>query len=116
MQAKVLSNDLFTIAKKALVSGGNFMTGGLYILIVLGTSVLSFVTQAFVFVSVLYLLLTSESGGVMYQALDMVPLSHITRQRCATVLDRAVSSVLLATTKTMFFQVYSSIYMFKLSP
>ncbi len=100
-----LQKDVYSAGKQFLVSSSKIMTGGMYFIVVLGLGVFNFISQALVFFSVLYFLITSKSDGVMYQVLDMVPVSDQTRQRCATVLDHAVSSVLLTTTKTMFYQV-----------
>jgi hypothetical protein len=100
------------VGKTVLVSGTNLMGRGFYFMLFLWNSlasgaagVINFFTQSVIFFSVLYYLITSESGGVMNQILNMVPLSDPIRSRCATVLDHAVSSVLLATLKTAFFQV-----------
>lgn len=91
--------------KNLLKSGEGFMTGSFYVLVVFGTIVANFVKQLIVFVIVLFFLITSETGGVMEQALEVVPLSEVTRQKCATVLDRTISAVLLTTGKLMLFQV-----------
>lgn len=79
--------------------------GSFYVLIVYGTIVANFIKQLIVFVFVLFYLITSERGGVMEQALQVIPLSRATRVRCATVLDKTISIVLLTTGKLMFFQV-----------
>ncbi|CAM6039777.1 unnamed protein product [Sphagnum compactum] len=99
------------VGKTVLVSGTNLMGRGFYFMLFLWNSlasgaagVINFFAQSVIFFSVLYYLITSESGGVMNQILNMVPLSDQIRSRCATVLDHAVSSVLLATLKTAFFQ------------
>ncbi|CAK9207081.1 unnamed protein product [Sphagnum troendelagicum] len=99
------------VGKTVLVSGTNLMGRGFYFMLFLWNSlasgaagVINFFAQSVIFFSVLYYLITSESGGVMNQILNMVPLSDPIRSRCATVLDHAVSSVLLATLKTAFFQ------------
>jgi len=105
MHTNFLQKDVYSAGKQFLVSSSKIMTGGMYFIVVLGLGVFNFISQALVFFSLLYFLITSKSGGVMYQVLDMVPVSDQTRQRCATVLDHAVSSVLLTTTKTMFYQV-----------
>jgi hypothetical protein len=109
MHTNFLQKDVYSAGKQFLVSSSKIMTGGMYFIVVLGLGVFNFISQALVFFSLLYFLITSKSGGVMYQVLDMVPVSDQTRQRCATVLDHAVSSVLLTTTKTMFYQLLSSL-------
>ena len=91
---------------KNLVSrGGGVFKGGFSVFVVLGSNVANFVKQVIVFVVVLFFLITSEAGGVMEQALEMVPLSEVTRQKCAAVLDRTISTVLLSSGKLMIFQV-----------
>ncbi|KAG0612199.1 hypothetical protein M758_6G009500 [Ceratodon purpureus] len=80
------------------------MTGGFPILVVLGSNVASFIKQVVMFAVVLFFFITSETGGVMEQALEMVPLSEVTRQKCAFVLDRTISTVFLTTGKSMLFQ------------
>lgn len=81
------------------------MTGGFSVLVVLGSNVASFIKQVVMFAVVLFFFITSETGGVMEQALEMVPLSEVTRQKCAFVLDRTISAVFLTTGKLMLFQV-----------
>ncbi|CAK9234242.1 unnamed protein product [Sphagnum troendelagicum] len=105
--------DVYSAGKQFLVSSSKIMTGGMYFIVVLGLGVFNFISQALMFFSLLYFLITSKAGGVMYQVLDMVPVSDQTRQRCATVLDHAVSSVLLTTTKTMFYQASLTYLLFR---
>lgn len=104
-QEKFEKRELRQAMKNFVKSGEGFMTGAFYVLVVLGSIVANFVKQLIVFVFVLFFLITSEAGGVMEQALEVVPLSQVTRQKCATVLDRTISAVLLTTGKLMFFQV-----------
>ena len=103
-QEKFKNGEVSNIWQKFTNHGSMVVTGGLYILLMLGASVYNFVTQTVVFVTVLYYCITSESGGVMYQILDLIPLSTATRHRCATVLDHTISKILLTTTKTTVFQ------------
>lgn len=99
------------VGKTVLTRGTNMVTSGASMFIFVSSAIASgaaelfnFVTQSLLFFSVLYYLITSKTGGVMEQILEMVPLSEPTRRGCADVLDHAVSSVLLATVKTAFFQ------------
>lgn len=99
------------VGKRVLSSGTNMVTSGASMFFFVSSVIASgaaelfnFVTQSLIFFSVLYYLITSKTGGVMEQLLEMVPLSGHTRRDCAHVLDHAVSSVLLATVKTAFFQ------------
>lgn len=73
------------------------MSGSYSILVGLGTDVANFVKQVLVFVAMLFFLITSENGGVMEQVLHMIPLSELTRHKCASVLDRTISAVLVTT-------------------
>ncbi|KAL2611246.1 hypothetical protein R1flu_022938 [Riccia fluitans] len=110
-KAKELAQSSTDVGKKVIYSGTNLMASGASMMIFISSSIASgaaglfnFLTQTVVFFSVLYYLITSSAGGVMKQILDMVPLSETTRKSCAKVLDHTVSSVLLATVKTAFFQ------------
>ncbi|BBN17331.1 hypothetical protein MPTK1_7g13690 [Marchantia polymorpha subsp. ruderalis] len=110
-KAKVLAQSSSDVGKKVIYSGTNLVASGASMLIFVWSTIASgaaglfnFLTQTVVFFSVLYYLITSSAGGVMEQILDMVPLSETTRKSCANVLDHTVSSVLLATVKTAFFQ------------
>lgn len=99
------------LSKRLMASSTIILTGGANILLFMCVSIVSgaaglvnFISELMVFLWLLYYLMTSDSGGVMDHALDMVPISKSTRVRCAQVLDHAVSSVLLATAKLTFFQ------------
>ena len=107
-QALQKSSD---IGKTLVVSGSSLMGKGFYLVLFLWSSIASgavelinIITQTIIFFSVLYYLITSEP--VMNQVLNMAPLSDSVRSRCATVLDHAVSSVLLANLKAAAFQVF----------
>ncbi|CBI34857.3 unnamed protein product, partial [Vitis vinifera] len=99
------------VSKQVLASGTMVLTGGanmlfsMAVLIVSGAAeLLNFISQLMVFLWLLYYLITTDSGGVMDHVLGMLPLSKSTRDRCAQVLDNAVSSVLLASAKVALFQ------------
>ncbi|EFJ38055.1 hypothetical protein SELMODRAFT_73510 [Selaginella moellendorffii] len=108
---KQVSETGAEIGKRVLLGGSHVVYGGTSIAMAVGSSIASgaagifhFLTQAAVFFSLLYYLITSQSGGVVEQVLGMIPLSETARIRSATVLNRAVSSVLLATVKSAFYQ------------
>lgn len=97
---------------KRVAAGGRSVFGGAAgLLLSLGLAVLSgaaevinFVSQTTVFVWVLYYLITAESGGATEQVVGMLPVSDAMKGRCVEVIDRAISSVLLATAKIAIFQ------------
>lgn len=97
--------------RRLLASGTTVLAGGVNFLFFMAVSIVSgaagllnFISGFMVFLWLLYYLITAESGGVMDHVLEMLPLSRFTRARCAHVLDQAVSSVLLAAAKVIFFQ------------
>lgn len=99
------------VSKRVLASSSMVLAGSVNMLFSVAVSIVSgaagllnFISQLMVFFWLLYYLITSDSGGVMDHVLGMLPLSKLTRVRCADVLDNAVSSVLLATVKVTFFQ------------
>ncbi|KAH7440743.1 hypothetical protein KP509_03G008500 [Ceratopteris richardii] len=99
------------VGKQVAISSSTILVGSMYFMVSVAYSiasgaagVLRFFMQGVVFFSVLYYLIVSETGGVMKQVLSIVPLSESTRNRCASVLEDTVSSVLLSTAKAALFQ------------
>ncbi|OMO69324.1 hypothetical protein COLO4_29131 [Corchorus olitorius] len=104
LQSLDVSKRVLLSCSMVLASGANLLFF-VAILIVSGAAgLVNFIFQLMVFLWLLYYLITSESGGVMDHVLGMLPVSRSTRNRCAQVLDHAVSSVLLATAKLTLFQ------------
>ncbi|KAK9117293.1 hypothetical protein Sjap_016240 [Stephania japonica] len=99
------------VPKRVFASGSMVLMGSanmffsFVVSIVSGAAeLLNFISQLMVFFWLLYYLITSDFGGVMDHVLGMLPISKLTRVRCAEVLDRAVSNVLLAAAKITIFQ------------
>ncbi|XWS32725.1 hypothetical protein CRYUN_Cryun22dG0014600 [Craigia yunnanensis] len=104
LQSLDVSKRVLFSCSMVLASGANLLFF-VAILIVSGAAgLVNFIFQLMVFLWLLYYLITSDSGGVMDHVLGMLPVSRSTRNRCAQVLDHAVSSVLLATAKVTLFQ------------
>lgn len=110
-KAKGFAVQSLDVVKSVYASSTMVLTGSTNLVLSIGVSIASgaagvfnFFSQSMVFFWLLYYLITAESGGVMDHVLDMLPISNQTRSRCAKVLDRAVSSVMLATAKVAFFQ------------
>nr|XP_011468302.1 PREDICTED: uncharacterized protein LOC105352551 [Fragaria vesca subsp. vesca] len=99
------------LSRRLLTSSITVLAGGANVVLFMAVSLVSgaaglfnFLFELTMFFWLLYYLITTDSGGVMDHVLGMLPLSRLTRDRCAQVLDHVVSSVLLAAAKVTFFQ------------